>query len=92
LKAVAELQIIPIGDGVSVRKEVARAVAILQGGQFLIETHASGTNVEGELADILDAVAHIHEILHKEGCARLVSYLKLETRTDKIPTLVGKRL
>ena len=42
--------------------------------------------------DILAAVAQIHEALHAEGCIRLVSYLKLETRTDKLPTLAGKRL
>jgi len=30
--------------------------------------------------------------MHREGNVRLLSYLKLETRTDKEPTLVGKRL
>jgi uncharacterized protein YqgV (UPF0045/DUF77 family) len=37
-------------------------------------------------------VARIHEELHASGSVRLVSYLKLETRTDKDPTLAGKRL
>ncbi|NOR41261.1 MAG: MTH1187 family thiamine-binding protein [Gammaproteobacteria bacterium] len=92
MKATAELQVIPIGEGVSVRQEIVRVVEMLQQREFLIETHASGTNIEGELAEILDAVEHIHEALHKQGSVRLVSYLKLETRTDKTPTLVGKRL
>jgi uncharacterized protein YqgV (UPF0045/DUF77 family) len=30
--------------------------------------------------------------LHQEGSVRLISYLKLETRTDKETTLAGKRL
>jgi hypothetical protein len=30
--------------------------------------------------------------MHREGCVRLVSYLKLETRTYKEPTLAGKVL
>ena len=57
-----------------------------------METHASGTNIEGELSTILSAVERVHEALHAERAIRLVSYLKLETRTDKPPTLAGKRL
>ena len=92
MKATAELQVIPIGDGVSVRKEVERVVEILDGYDFLIETHASGTNIEGDLAAVFTAVEKIHETLHREGSTRLVSYLKLETRSDKVPTLAGKKL
>ena len=92
MKATAELQVIPIGSGVSVRREVTRVVELLQEYDFIIETHASGTNIEGELTHIRAAVEKIHETLHREGCVRLVSYLKVETRADKVPTLAGKRL
>lgn len=92
MKATAELQVIPIGAGVSVRKEITRVQALLNGYAFIVEPHASGTNIEGELSEILRAVEQVHETLHREGSVRLVSYLKLETRTDKVPTLSGKRL
>ena len=92
MKATAELQVIPIGQGVSVRKEIRRIVDLLQRHDFILEPHASGTNIEGELDDILAAVQNIHVALHAEGAVRLLSYLKLETRTDKTPTLAGKRL
>jgi uncharacterized protein (TIGR00106 family) len=92
MKATAELQVIPVGEGVSVRQQVMRIVELLQDRDFILETHASGTNIEGELKDILAVVEQIHETLHREGSIRLVSYLKLETRTDKVPTLAGKRL
>ncbi len=92
MKATAELQVIPIGKSISVRQEITRVVELLQEYDFIIETHASGTNIEGELADILAAVEKIHEVLHKEGCVRLISYLKVETRADKVPTLAGKQL
>jgi len=92
MKATAELQVIPLGAGVSVRAEVTRIVGLLQQHDFLLETHAAGTDIEGELSDILDAIRQIHEILHTEGSVRLISYLKLETRTDKAATLAGKRL
>jgi uncharacterized protein (TIGR00106 family) len=92
MKATAELQVIPIGAGLSLRKEVTRVVELLHSYDFIIESHASGTNVEGELSEILAAVQKVHETLHAEGSIRLLSYLKLETRTDKELTLAGKRL
>ena len=92
MQATAELQVVPIGQGVSVRQEIVRIVALLKDHDFIVETHASGTNIQGELSDILAAVEQIHETLHREGSVRLVSNLKLETRTDKLPTLAGKRL
>lgn len=92
MRATAELQVIPLGSGVSVRREVTRIVALLQQHDFIVETHAAGTDIEGELDEILAAVRQVHETLHAEGAVRLLSYLKLETRTDKTPTLAGKRL
>jgi uncharacterized protein (TIGR00106 family) len=92
MKATAELQVIPVGEGVSVRQQVMRIVELLQGHDFLLETHASGTNIEGELTDILAVVEEIHEALHREGSSRLERYLKLEPRTDNAPTLAGTRL
>lgn len=92
MHATAELQVIPIGQGVSVRQEVIRVVEILNSYDFIVEPHASGTNIEGEAGRILAAVGKIHATLHAEGTVRIVSYLKLETRTDKTPTLAGKRL
>ncbi len=92
MKATAELQVIPVGEGVSVRQQIGRVVDMLNAGNFIVETHASGTNIEGELDDILAVVKQVHERLHADGSVRLVSYLKLETRTDKVPTLAGKVL
>jgi len=92
VKATAELQLVPIGNGVSVRKEISRVVELLNTYDFILETHASGTNIEGDLKDILAVVEQIHEVLHNEGCIRLLTYLKLETRSDKVPTLAGKQL
>ena len=92
MKATAELQLVPIGEGVSVRQQITRVVELLQGRDFIIQTHASGTNIEGELAEILAVVGQIHQTLHQDGSIRLLSYLKLETRSDKTPSLAGKRL
>jgi uncharacterized protein (TIGR00106 family) len=92
MHATAELQVIPIGRGFSVRQEVTRVVEILNGYELIVEPHASGTNLEGDIGRILAAVERVHEQLHAEGTVRIVSSLKLETRKDKKPTLAGKRL
>ena len=92
MKAVAEIQVIPIGVGVSVRKDVKRAHEILAGTGLGIQLHAYGTNVEGELDDILAAIRKVHETLHSEGVVRLSTAIKLGTRTDKEPRLADKKL
>ncbi|GMV04394.1 MAG: hypothetical protein AMXMBFR53_06750 [Gemmatimonadota bacterium] len=90
MKALADIQVVPIGSGVSVRKEVQRAHAILEEAGIHAQLHPNGTNVEGELRDIFDAIVRVHETLHAEGTVRLATYIKLGTRTDKDATLAGK--
>jgi uncharacterized protein (TIGR00106 family) len=90
MKAVAEVQVIPLGVGVSVRKEVQRAHELLKASGLTVQLHAYGTNVEGELGEILRAVEHVHRTLHAEGTVRLSTFLKLGTRTDKEPSLSAK--
>lgn len=90
MKALADVQVIPIGSGVSVRREVQRAHAILEDANLNATLHANGTNLEGELEDIFAAIVRIHEVLHAEGTARLSTHIKIGTRMDKEPTLAGK--
>lgn len=90
MKATAEIQVIPLGVGSSVRKEVKRAHELLKASGLSVELHAYGTNVEGEMDQIFDAVKKVHETLHAEGVARLATFVKIGTRTDKEPSLAAK--
>jgi uncharacterized protein (TIGR00106 family) len=90
MKAIAEIQVIPIGAGVSVREPVKRAHYLLEASGLDIQLHANGTNVEGELTDILRAIETVLETLHAEGTIRLSTHIKIGTRTDKEPTMAGK--
>ena len=90
MKAIVEVQIIPIGVGVSVRKEVMRAHELLEESGLNITLHANGSNMEGELGDVLDAIQRTIETLHEEGIVRLSSHIKIGTRTDKVPSMQGK--
>ncbi len=90
MKAIAEVQVIPIGSGVSVRAEVKRAHRILEDAGLNAQLHSNGTNLEGELEDIFAAIARVHETLHAEGTVRLSTHIKIGTRTDKESSLAGK--
>ena len=63
MKALAEIQVIPIGVGVSVRKEVIRAHEIIRDSGLTVRLHAYGTKVEGDLDAILAAIERVHETL-----------------------------
>jgi uncharacterized protein (TIGR00106 family) len=90
MKAIAEVQIIPIGAGVSVRKEVMRAHELLEESGLDIVLHANGSNMEGELGDVVAAIQRTIETLHGEGVVRLSTHIKIGTRMDKVPTMQGK--
>ena len=90
MKALAEIQVIPIGVGVSVRKEVMRAHEIIRGSGLKVQLHAYGTNAEGDLDTILATLKALHETLHAEGTKRLATTVKIGTRTDKEASLEAK--
>ena len=90
MKAFAGIQVVPIGVGVSVRKEVIRAHKLIEEFDLVVQLHSYGTNVEGELDTIFAAVKKVHEVLHAEGTVRLVTNMKIGTRTDKEPNLAKK--
>ncbi|MHC4930585.1 MAG: MTH1187 family thiamine-binding protein [Planctomycetota bacterium] len=90
MKALAEIQVIPIGVGISVRKEVMRAHQLIADSGLEVQLHSYGTNVEGELDAVLAVIRKVHETLHAEGVPRLATSIKLGTRIDKDPTLKGK--
>lgn len=90
MKAIVEVQIIPLGTGVSVRKEVMRAHELLEDSGLNITLHANGSNIEGELGEIMATIQRTIETLHSEGIVRLSSHIKIGTRTDKVPSMAGK--
>lgn len=81
---------IPIGVGVSVRKEVQRAHEIIRASGLEVQLHSYGTNVEGDLDTILATIKAIHETLHAEGVPRLSTAVKIGTRVDKEAKLKDK--
>lgn len=90
MRATGEIQLIPVGTGTSLREPIQRARTILEETGLKVDVHAQGTNVEGELEDILAGIKRLHETLHAEGIPRLSTSIKLGTRTDKESSLEDK--
>jgi uncharacterized protein (TIGR00106 family) len=87
MRAIGEIQMTPVGTEVSMRSEVERAQDVLSRVGLKTEAHATGTTVEGELEQLLEGIRRIHEELHEAGVPRLTTNVRIETRTDKQPSI-----
>jgi uncharacterized protein (TIGR00106 family) len=91
MKVLVDICVIPMTGRVSVRKEVARAHAILaEAPGVTTRLHGYGTNVEGEWDVVFGAIKRVHEELHGSGIVRISSTLRVGTRTDKDPEIARK--
>lgn len=77
MKALAEIHVVPAEIGISVRKQVRRAHQITKESGLTVQLHASGSNVEGELDDVLAFIDRFRETLHAEGAVRLSTAVKI---------------
>jgi uncharacterized protein (TIGR00106 family) len=86
---VAEVSIIPLGEGPSVSKYVKKALKVFEKYDLKIEPSAMGTVLEGDLDKILEAFKEAHqEVLN--DTKRVVSSLKIDERKDKENTIERK--
>ncbi len=90
MNVIAELSIIPVGVGVSFSKYIAECENILQNKGLSTQLHAEGTNIEGEFDEVMDAIKHCVKSIHKLGAPRIITDIRLSTRTDKSETMNDK--
>lgn len=83
MKCMADLCVIPIGEGVSVADEIAECHRVLACFPIEVSLHAYGTNLYGDWDSVFAAIKACHERLHEKGVVRLSSTIKVGTRTDK---------
>jgi len=90
--AVMEISVIPIGtDSPSISHYVAECVAVVEEKGLPYELTSMGTNVEGELRDLLLAAEQMHELPFKRGAQRVVTSIKIDDRRDKRLSIRGKK-
>ena len=87
MKLTADIQIIPLGVGVSLSEYIATCERIFEEANLETNLHSHGTNVQGSWEDVFAALRKCHETLHGMGVPRISTAIKIGTRTDKTETL-----
>lgn len=90
MKALVNLQLVPIGTEVSVSKYIAACERVLDESGLHYQLHANGTNIEGEWEAVFAAVRRCHEVVHEMGAPRINSLVSVGTRIDKEQSLQDK--
>ncbi|MFI4938575.1 MAG: MTH1187 family thiamine-binding protein, partial [Candidatus Berkiellales bacterium] len=73
MKVIAEFSIIPIGVGTSFSKYIAECERILKKANLKVQLHAEGTNIEGDLNEVMEAIKRCLETLHDMEVPRLIT-------------------
>lgn len=91
MKALVNLQVVPIGTGVSVSKYIAACEAVLaEAGGLHYVLHANGTNIEGEWDTVFAAIRRCQEMVHEMGAPRIQTFISVGTRVDREQSLQDK--
>jgi uncharacterized protein (TIGR00106 family) len=90
VKVIVEFCLIPIGIGVSLSPYVAACENVLAEAGLKTTLHANGTNIEGEWDAVMAAIKRCHEAVHSMGAPRVLTTLRLGTRTDRTQTMEDK--
>lgn len=83
---VAELRMIPMGEGTSMHEPMEHVSRVLEGCRVDFEIGPLGTMIEAEkLEDVLDAVKACHRAM-REDSDRIITEVAIDERLDKEET------
>ncbi len=81
MHVIADVAVIPVGEGASMASHIAICEDIFQDAGLKYRLHAHGTNVEGSWEEVTSVVKRCHEALHERGVAQINTTLKIATYT-----------
>ena len=92
LTIIAEISILPLGEGTTLSPYVRRAVEAIRSVDGLkIQVTPMCTVLEAtDLEQILEAFKRAHKAVREAGAKRIVSYLKIDDRLDKPRSMEDK--
>ena len=90
MDVLVELCLIPQGGDISLSDDIAECQKIFRARGLSHQLHAFGTNVEGEWDNVMGAIKACHERVHERGRVRILSTLKIATRSDRQQRLRAK--
>lgn len=79
---IAEISVIPIGEGIDLASYVARIVKIIDESGLDYKLNAMGTVVEGDSDRIFDLIKKCHNKM-LETAQRVYTTVKIDERKDK---------
>lgn len=85
-----DLCVVPIGVDVSVSPYVAACVKLIQEAGLSYRINANNTEIEGDWDAVFAVVKRCHETVHAMGAPRIISSLRVNTRTDKLQSMDDK--
>jgi uncharacterized protein (TIGR00106 family) len=91
-KVIAEVTVVPLGTGsASLSAYVAEVEKVLiKFPRLKSLLTPMSTILEGEMADVLEAVKAMHEAPFRMGALRVSTTLRIDDRRDKPATMAGK--
>jgi uncharacterized protein (TIGR00106 family) len=88
---IAQLSVVPIGEGTSVSRYVQIAVKALRDSGVRFEVGAMSTTLQvNDMDTLFDVVKRVHESVTRAGVKRVVLDLKIDDRRDKDATIESK--
>ncbi|MCJ7641918.1 MAG: MTH1187 family thiamine-binding protein [Desulfobacterales bacterium] len=69
--AVMEISVVPLGQGPSISSYVADCIRILKKEKVPYELTAMGTNIQGNLKDLIKLALQMHQLPFKKGALRV---------------------
>jgi uncharacterized protein (TIGR00106 family) len=88
--AVMEISVVPLGQGPSISSYVADCIRILKKGKVPYELTAMGTNIQGNLKDLIKLALQMHELPFKKGVLRVATTIKIDDRETERSRSLGK--
>jgi uncharacterized protein (TIGR00106 family) len=91
--AILEISVVPMGiKGTSLSAYVAGCLDVLKREKVKYELTAMGTNIEGNLKDLMRIALKMHAVPFKKGAPRVSTIMRIDDRRDKKGTLEGKKM
>ncbi len=91
MAAIVEVSVIPVGTGnCSMGDLVAETLKTVKSEGVKFQLNAMGTNLEGNLDDLLGVARKMHEVCFEHGAQRAVTIIKIDDRRDKDLTMEYK--
>jgi uncharacterized protein (TIGR00106 family) len=88
--AVAQVSVVPVGAGASISHHVAHCLDVLEETGLKYSLGPMATVIEGDLRDVLEAIARMHESTFGDGVVRVLTSVSIDDRRDKPLTMEGK--